>query len=260
LLCLLHSPAAHLLLVYPTGLHLPRTLRGERQDDLVRTTWSEVDVVVVCLPANEKVGPGDRFLLGELAKLRRPAMVAAVTKTDLVGPGELLEHLAAVAALADETGVEWQQVVPVSALTGDQLELLCDLVLGSLPPGPKLYPDGHLSDEPEEKLVAELIREAALEEVHDELPHSIAVVVEEMVPRPGRAEDARLVDVRAHLFVERDSQKPIVIGVKGARLRTIGSRARKQIERILGSQVHLDLRVKVAKEWQRDPRQLRRLG
>jgi GTP-binding protein Era len=129
-----------------------------------------------------------------------------------------------------------------------------------MPPGPPLYPEGELTDEPEETLVAELIREAALEGVRDELPHSIAVVVEEMIPREDRPADRPLLDVHVNIYVERDSQKSIVIGKKGARLRDVGTRARQHIERLLGTPVYLDLHVKVAKDWQRDPKQLGRLG
>ncbi|MGH3423162.1 MAG: GTPase Era [Nocardioidaceae bacterium] len=257
---LVHRPDAQIVLVDTPGLHRPRTLLGERLNDLVRTTWAEVDVIGVCLPADERIGPGDRYLLDELAKLRSTPMIAVVTKTDLVRPTALLEHLARVSELATGAGVDLREVVPVSARSGDQLGLLADLLVATLPEGPALYPDGHLTDEPEETLVAELIREAALEGVREELPHSIAVVVEEMGPRPGRPPDRPLIDIRAHVFVERDSQKGIVIGTKGARLREIGARSRTQIERILGTPVYLDLHVKVAKDWQRDPRQLRRLG
>ncbi len=257
---LVHRDDAQLILVDTPGLHRPRTLLGERLNDLVRSTWSQVDVVGVCLPADQQVGPGDRYLAGEVAKLRRKPVVAIATKTDLVSSDRLAQHLMAIAALGERVGVSWSDVVPVSAARGHQLGLLTDLLVAQLPPGPILYPDGELTDEPEETLVAELIREAALEGVHDELPHSLAVVVEEMGLREDRPEDRPLLDVRAHLFVERDSQKGIVIGAKGARLKQIGTDARAQIETILGTPVYLDLHVKVAKDWQRDPRQLRRLG
>ena len=138
--------------------------------------------------------------------------------------------------------------------------LLADLLVAQLPEGPPLYPDGELTDSPEETIVAELIREAALEGVRDELPHSIAVVVEEMKAREGRPADRPLVDIHANLFIERTSQKGIVIGPKGSRLKDVGTKARKQIEALLGTPVFLDLHVKVAKDWQRDPKQLRRLG
>ena len=253
-------PDAQLVLVDTPGLHRPRTLLGERLNDLVHSTWSEVDVVAVCFPAEERIGPGDRFLVGELAKATRGPRVAVVTKSDTVDSGRLGEQLLAVDALGRETGTDWAEIVPVSAVTGDQVGLLADLLVGFLPPGPALYPDGELTDSPEEAIVAELVREAALEGVRDELPHSIAVVVEEMGLREGRDADRPLLDVHAVLFVERDSQKGIVIGRKGARLKEVGSQARASIEALLGTPVFLDLRVKVAKEWQRDPKQLRRLG
>jgi len=257
---IVHRPDAQLVLVDTPGLHRPRTLLGERLNALVTTTWAEVDVVAVCLPANERVGPGDRFLVTELAKVRRTTKVAVATKTDLATPQQLAEHLLAIARLGEETSTTWQEIVPVSAVSGDQVGLLADLLVARLPEGPPLYPDGELTDAPEEALVAELIREAALEGVRDELPHSIAVVVEEMVPREGRPAERPLLDVRANLFVERSSQKGIVIGHQGSRLREVGTAARRQIEALLGTPVYLDLHVKIAKDWQRDPRQLRRLG
>lgn len=257
---IVHRPDAQLILVDTPGLHRPRTLLGERLNDLVVTTWAEVDVVAVCFPADEKIGPGDRFLVGELGKVRRTTKVAVVTKTDTVDPGRLGEQLMAVQALGEETGTDWAEIVPVSAVSGDQVSLLADLLVGLLPEGPPLYPDGELSDTPEEAIVADLVREAALEGVRDELPHSIAVVVEEMGLREGRPTDKPLLDVHAIVFVERDSQKGIMIGHRGSRLREVGTAARKQIEAMLGTPVYLDLRVKVAKDWQRDPKQLRRLG
>ena len=257
---IVNRPDAQLILVDTPGLHRPRTLLGERLNDLVRTTWAEVDVVAACFPANEKVGPGDRFLVAELAKVRRTTRIAVVTKTDLASPARIAEHLVQVAELGREAGAEWAEIVPVSAVSGDQVGLLADLLAGLMPVGPQLYPDGELTDAPEEQIVAELIREAALEGVRDELPHSIAVLVEEMGLREGRSDDRPLLDIHANLFVERSSQKGIVIGHRGSRLKDVGRRARTQIEALLGTPVYLDLHVKVAKDWQRDPRQLRKLG
>ncbi len=257
---IVHRPDVQLVLVDTPGLHRPRTLLGERLNDLVTATWAEVDVVAVCFPADQKIGPGDRFLVTELAKVRRTTKFALATKTDLVTPERLAEHLLDIARLGEETSTDWAEIVPVSAVSGDQIGLLADLLVQRLPEGPALYPDGELTDTPEEAIVADLIREAALEGVRDELPHSIAVVVEEMGLRPDRPEGKPLLDVHANLFVERDSQKGIVIGHKGARLREVGSTARRNIEAMLGTPVYLDLRVKIAKDWQRDPRQLRRLG
>lgn len=257
---IVHREDAQLILVDTPGLHRPRTLLGERLNDLATTTLAEVDVVAVCFPANEKIGPGDRFIATEMAKIKRTTKVAIATKTDLAAPDRIGEHLLDIAALGTEIGVDWAEIVPVSAQAGDQIELLQDLLVGLLPEGPQLYPDGDLTDAPEEILVAELVREAALDGLRDELPHSVAVVVEEMNLREGRPDDKPLLDIHANVYVERDSQKGIIIGPKGSRLRTIGTTARKQIEALLGTPVYLDLHVKVAKDWQRDPRQLRKLG
>ena len=257
---IVHRPDAQLILVDTPGLHRPRTLLGERLNDLVRSTWSEVDAVAVCFPSDEKIGPGDRFIVTELAKVRRTMKLAIATKTDLATPERIGRHLLDIQALGQETGTDWVEIVPVSAVAGDQVSLLEDLLVGLLPEGPQLYPDGDLTDAPEEILVAELIREAALDGVRDELPHSIAVVVEEMGLREGRSEDRPLLDVHANLYVERSSQKGIVIGHRGSRLREVGTAARLQIEALLGTPVYLDLHVKIAKDWQRDPRQLRKLG
>ncbi|WP_028651215.1 GTPase Era [Nocardioides halotolerans] len=261
---IVHRPDGQLVLVDTPGLHRPRTLLGERLNDLVRSTWAEVDVVAVCFPSNEKIGPGDRFIVTEMSKIKRTTKVAVATKTDLAGPERIGEHLLDIQRLGAEAGIEWAEIVPVSAVQGDepqsQVQLLADLLLALLPEGPQLYPDGELTDAPEEVLVAELIREAALDGVRDELPHSIAVVVEEMLPREDRPADKPLLDIHASLYVERDSQKGIVIGHKGARLKDVGMRARRSIEALLGTPVYLDLHVKIAKDWQRDPRQLRKLG
>ena len=257
---IVHRADAQLILVDTPGLHRPRTLLGERLNDLVKTTWAEVDVVAVCFPADERIGPGDRFIVKELAKVRRTTKVAVATKTDLATPEQLAEHLLAIAELGRESDTEWAEIVPVSALAGDQVSLLADLLVALMPEGPPLYPDGELTDAPEETIVAELIREAALEGVRDELPHSIAVLVDEMGLREGRPDDKPLLDIHANLYVERDSQKGIMIGHRGSRLREVGTAARRQIEAMLGTPVYLDLQVKIAKDWQRDPRQLRKLG
>ena len=257
---IVHRPDAQLVLVDTPGLHKPRTLLGERLNAIVRETWGQVDVIGFCLPANEPVGPGDKFIATQLAAAGRTPKVAIVTKTDLVDHATVGQRLLDVARLGEATGIQWAEIVPVSAVAGDQVNLLEDLLVGLLPPGPLLAPDGELTDEPEFVMVAELIREAALEGVRDELPHSIAVVVDDMIPRENRSPDNPLIDVHASLYVERDSQKAIIIGHKGTRLRDVGISSRKQIEALLGTRVHLDLRVKVAKDWQQDPRQLRKLG
>lgn len=248
---IMHRADAQLVLVDTPGLHKPRTLLGQRLNDLVRDTWAEVDVIGLCLPANEPIGVGDRFIARELAKLKTP-IVGIVTKTDLVPPPVVAERLAAAAELLPFT-----DLVPVSAVGEFQIDVLANVLIKLLPEGPAYYPDGELTDEPEETLVAELIREAALEGVHDELPHSLAVTIEEMAPRPGRDD---LLDIHANVYVERASQKAIVLGARGERMKRVGTAARQQIESLLGTHVYLDLHVRVAKDWQRDPRQLRKLG
>ncbi|QNP72811.1 GTPase Era [Streptomyces roseirectus] len=257
---IVHRDDAQLILVDTPGLHKPRTLLGERLNDVVRATWAEVDVIGFCLPANEKLGPGDRFIAKELAGIKRTPKVAVVTKTDLVDSKTLAAQLIAIDQLGKELGIEWAQIVPVSAVGGKQVDLLADLLAPMLPESPPLYPEGDLTDEPEQVMVAELIREAALEGVRDELPHSIAVVVEEMLPREDRPADRPLLDIHANIYIERSSQKGIIIGPQGRRLKDVGIKSRKQIEALLGTPVFLDLHVKVAKDWQRDPKQLRRLG
>ncbi|GIE82662.1 hypothetical protein Aph02nite_86120 [Actinoplanes philippinensis] len=245
---ILHRPDAQLVLVDTPGLHRPRTLLGERLNDLVREVWSEVDVIGVCFPADEPIGRGDRFISSEISELKAK-VIAVVTKVDLVDPQTLAQRLLAVAELYD-----FADIVPVSAVSGHQVEILTDVMVKHMPESPQLYPDDVLTDEPEQVLIGELIREAALEGVRDELPHSIAVLVEEMLV------EGNLTRIFADIYVERDSQKSIVIGARGARLKEVGTRARTEIEQLLGRRVYLDLHVRVAKEWQRDPKQLRKLG
>jgi GTP-binding protein Era len=239
-----------LVLVDTPGWHRPRTLLGERLNDLTRATLADMDVIAFCVPADERVGPGDRFIAAELAGMKAP-VIAVVTKTDAATRELIAAQLAAVGELGG-----WQEVVPVSAQSGDQVGLLADLLVGQLPAGPPLYPPEMTTDQPVEARVAELIRSAALADVRDELPHSIAVTVEEMHERPGRD----LVDIYATIHLERPSQKRILIGTGGQRLKQIGTSARQLIEELLGKHVHLDIHVGVEHEWQRDPKKLDRLG
>ncbi|MGG5171311.1 GTPase Era [Pseudarthrobacter sp. J1738] len=259
---IVHRDDAQLILVDTPGLHRPRTLLGQRLNDLVAGTLSEVDAIGFCLPANEKIGPGDRFIAAQLAAVGNKPVIAIITKTDTVDRQALSDQLMAVDKLGQEIFGEdgFRDIVPVSAVDGFQVKTVADVLIKHMPPSPPLYPDGELTDEPEAIMVAELIREAALEGVRDELPHSLAVVVDEIVPREGRSEDNPFLDVRVNLYVERPSQKAIIIGRAGARLRDVGTRARLEIEALLGTRIYLDLHVKVAKDWQRDPKQLGKLG
>lgn len=291
---IVHRSDGQLILVDTPGLHRPRTLLGQRLNDVVAETLGEVDVIGLCIPADQKVGPGDRYIAQQVAAAAgRNPVVAIVTKADSVPRDRLTEQLLAVAELGREVMGEeqaqrerrrrrraevtssvaavteggrdavepgWNDVIPVSAKDGFQVEELGALLVGHMPPSPPLYPDGELTDEPEVTMMAELVREAALEGVRDELPHSLAVVVDEVNEREDRPADNPMLDVHASLYVERPSQKAIVIGKGGSRLREIGTKSRGQIEALLGTKVYLNLHVKVAKEWQRDPKQLSKLG
>ena len=254
---IVHRENFQIILVDTPGLHRPRTLLGKRLNDLVRDTYAEVDVIGLCIPADEGIGPGDRWIVDQIRSVApTTTLVVIVTKIDKVPKDRVAAQLVAVSELVKDSANS-VEIVPVSAVTGAQVDVLIDVLAAALPVGPAYYPDGELTDEPEEMLMAELIREAALEGVRDELPHSLAVVIDEVTPRDDRDD---LIDVHAILYVERDSQKGIVIGKGGARLREVGTAARGQIEKLLGTKVYLDLRVKVAKNWQSDPKQLGRLG
>jgi len=258
---IVNAPDAQLVLIDTPGLSKPRALLQQRLNDLVAETLTDVDVVIVCLPADQHVGPGDKRIIGQLAGLkRRPLLVAAATKADAVKPDRLARHLLEIEAAGTEAGVEWAHIVPCSGLTGWQVDELKSVLVSLLEPGPQFYPGNEVTDEPSAVMIAELIREAALERVRDELPHSIAVEVDEINLRPDRPEDKPVWDVFANLIVERDSQKHIVIGRGGAMIRDIGTAARLRINALLDMRVHLDLRVKVAPNWQTDARQLNRLG
>lgn len=250
---ILNRPGGQLVIVDTPGIHKPRTLLGQRLNDLVEQVLGDVDVIGFCVPATEKVGPGDRRIAQSLDGYPRAKKVAIVTKVDAASREEITARLVEVDSLRED----WAAVIPLSAITDDQLDVLADELLALMPVGPPLYEDGVVTDESVQDRIAEIIREAALEGVRDELPHSIAVTIEDIAAREGRDD---LTDVYANIVVERDSQKAIIIGRKGSRLKDVGARARAGIEPLVGTRVFLSLRVRVAKEWQRDPRQLGRLG
>ncbi len=248
---IVHRPDGQLILVDTPGMHRPRTLLGERLNDVVQATLADVDVMCLCVPANEKLGPGDRFINEQLDQFPKAKKVAIVTKTDVASKTAVAEQLLAVSELRD-----WEAIIPVSALTGVQLDILAKELILLLPESEALYPLETITEEGLEARIAELIREAALEGVSEELPHSIAITIDDLVER----EDKDLLEIYANLWVERDSQKGIIIGHKGSRLAEVGARARASIEPLVGKQIFLSLRVKVAKDWQRDAKQLGRLG
>jgi len=250
-----HRSTGQLVLVDTPGLHKPKSLLGRRLNDVVRDTLSDVDVIVFCIPADQPVGTGDRYIARQLREVKAPVVVV-VTKTDAAKPQQIAEQLLAASQL-----VEAAEVVPVSAVRGDQVELLEDLLIRLLPEGPPLYPEEQTTDEDTERQIAELIREAALEKVRQEVPHSLAVTVEEINRRPDpRDPDAVFTEIHALLHVERPSQKPMLLGKGGATIKAIGSEARVGLEALLAGRVHLDLHVTVLGEWQDDPKKLNRLG
>jgi len=248
---IVNTAAAQIIVVDTPGLHRPRTLLGQRLNDVVGNTLNSVDVIGFCVPANEKIGPGDAFINEQLSEYRRAKLIALVTKSETVSRDALAKQLVEISELRN-----WDAVIPVSAISGEQLEEL-KVILGELlPKSQALYPEDMKTEESLEERVCELIREASLEDSREELPHSLAVTIDEMGPRP----DSNIYDIHANLWVERDSQKAIIIGKGGSRLKQIGSEARVEIEKLLGTKVMLRIHVKVAPDWQRDPKQLGRLG
>ena len=247
---IVNGPDFQAVLVDTPGLHKPRTLLGNRLNEVVEENLAEVDLIIMTLPANEDFGAGDLRIV-ELIQKSRAKKIAVLTKIDTVSRERVPERLLEIASVAN-----WDEIVPVSALKMIQVELLNSLFAKYLPQGPMLYPQDQISDQSRERLICELIREAAIKGVREELPHSIAVTLEEIEKREGR----ELWDVHATIHVERDSQRGILLGHKGQTLKEIGSTARKDIEQLLGNKCFLDLHIKVSKDWQRDPKLLEKLG
>jgi GTPase len=248
---IVHVQDGQLIIVDTPGMHRPRTLLGERLNSIVQDTLAEVDVIGLCLPANEKIGPGDKYINEQLDAFPRAKKVAIITKIDASSRPGVAEQLQAASELRD-----WDSIIPISSFDKVQLDILTRELVKLMPLSAALYPSDAITDESTESRISELIREAVLEGVQDELPHSIAVTIDDMI----ESESKDLLEIYANLFVERDSQKGIIIGHQGQGLQDVGARARVEIEKLVGRQVFLSLRVKVAKEWQRDAKQLGRLG
>jgi GTPase len=247
---IVHRANGQLIIVDTPGVHRPRTLLGQRLNDLVQSTLSEVDVIAFCVPATDVVGPGDTYIANEILKFPKARKIALITKTDSASPEQIATRLMEVDQLAD-----WETLIPLSAVSGEQLDVVVREILALMPESEALYPPEDTSEQSVEVRIAELIREATLESVSDELPHSIAVTIDEM----GEREDG-LHQIFASLWVERDSQKGIMIGKGGGKLKDIGSRARAEVEALLGYKVYLSIQVKVSKEWQRDAKKITKLG
>ena len=250
----LTRPDAQLVLLDTPGLSKPRTTMATRMNQLVRDTWASVDVVVFLVDAESGVGTGDEYLARELAGLRTP-VITVLNKIDAIAEDALLPVLDRIGRMTAET--PFADVVPVSALEGANVERLVDVLVGHLPEAPRMFAAGRVSDQPEAQLAAEIVREKVIADLAQELPHSVAVTVDGIEPDPDRDD---LVHIDAIIHVERDSQKGIIIGRGGGRLKESATAARLELEAILGVRVHLTTRVKVAKDWQRDPRQLGRFG
>ncbi len=250
------APDFQLVLVDTPGLHKPKTVLGTALNKVVDESLEDVDIVIQCIPAIEPIGEGDLFIARQLAEQSNSKRFCVVTMIDMAKKSELPKQLLAVSELAERAGFSWDEIIPVSAFTDTQLQLLIDLLVKHSNEGPAFYPADMRSDQELERVIAELIRESVISELFEEVPHSIAVQVDDMAKR----EDSDLFDIHASIVVERDSQKAIIIGAKGANLKEIGTRARREIERKLGTRVFLGLHVKVMPNWQRDPKALQKLG
>jgi GTP-binding protein Era len=255
---IVNRPEFQGILVDTPGIHKAKTLLGHRLNAVIGESIESVDVIVMCLPADESSGSGDEFLIQEISKYPKAKKIAVVTKTDLVSKAQLAQRLVGIVNLAKN--FTWDEIVPVSAMIHDQVELLANLIGDLLPQGPEFYPKDMVSDQSSEQLICELIREATLRDVRQELPHSITVTIDEISQREVQDNDQPFYDIHATIHIERDSQRGILLGHQGERLKDIGTRARANIEHILKARVFLGLHVKVSKEWQRNPKLLEKLG
>ena len=251
---IINRDSFQMIVVDTPGMHKPKTALGTRLNSMVNENINSTDAVVLCLPANEDIGAGDEYIAKQIKG--RQEVFLVVTKVDTVLKSELAAKLVLVTEFAQKVGQEKAEIIPISAKNLEQTDLLLDLLAKKLPDSPALYPTDINTDQVQELMFADLIREAAIEELYEELPHSVMVTIEEM----GERDNGKIFDISATLHVERDSQKGIIIGPQGTKLKAIGSIARKSIENIVGLQVFLQIHVKVSKEWQKDPKLLAKLG
>jgi GTP-binding protein Era len=251
---IISRPQFQMIVVDTPGIHKPKTLLGTRLNAMVTENLESVDAVLICLPVDETIGLGDEFIAKQVINQRR--VFIAVTKIDRVKPEELMAHLAAVSVFTQRLGLKVEEIIPVSAKALDQTELLLQLLAKQLPFSPSLYPEDITTDQAQELMITELIRESAIADLYEELPHSVMVTIDEMSKREGK----EFYDIHATIHVERDSQKSIIIGPQGSRLKAVGIKSRSAIENLLGAKIFLGLHVKISKEWQRDPKALARLG
>lgn len=243
-----------MIVVDTPGMHKPKTPLGTRLNSMVNENIQSNDAVLLCLPADEEIGAGDEYIAKQIKGNQKVFLV--VTKVDKISKSDLAIRLIAVNEFALRLNLQDAEIIPVSAKNLDQTELLLQLLSQHLPDSPALYPTDINTDQAQELMFADLIREAAIEELYEELPHSVMVTIEEM----GVRDNGKIFDITATLHVERDSQKGIIIGPQGSKLKAIGTLARKSIENLVGIQVFLQIHVKVSKEWQKDPKLLAKLG
>jgi GTP-binding protein Era len=251
---IISRPDFQMIVVDTPGVHKPKTLLGTRLNAMVTENLDSVDAVLICLPADEEIGLGDEFIAKQVLNQRK--VFIAVTKIDRVKPEQLMNHLAAVGEFTAKVGLHVTEIIPVSAKGQDQTELLLQLLSQQLPPSPSLYPEDITTDQAQELMITELIREVAIADLYEELPHSVMITIDEMTQREGK----NFFDIHATIHVERDSQKSIIIGPQGTRLKAIGIKSRQAIESLLDAKIFLGLHVKISKEWQRDPKALARMG
>ncbi len=251
---IISRPDFQMIVVDTPGVHKPKTLLGTRLNAMVTENLDSVDAVLICLPADEEIGLGDEFIAKQVLNQRK--VFIAVTKIDRVKPELLMNHLAAVGEFTAKVGLHVTEIIPVSAKGQDQTELLLQLLSQQLPPSPSLYPEDITTDQAQELMITELIREVAIADLYEELPHSVMITIDEMTQREGK----NFFDIHATIHVERDSQKSIIIGPQGTRLKAIGIKSRQAIESLLDAKIFLGLHVKISKEWQRDPKALARMG
>ena len=251
---IINRDSFQMIVVDTPGMHKPKTALGTRLNSMVNENINSTDAVVLCLPANEDIGAGDEYIAKQIKG--RQEVFLVVTKVDTVSKSELAAKLVLVTEFAQKVGQEKAEIIPISAKNLEQTDLLLNLLANKLPVSPALYPTDINTDQVQELMFADLIREAAIEELYEELPHSVMVIIEEM----GERDNGKIFDISATLHVERDSQKGIIIGPQGSKLKEIGSTARKSIENIVGLQVFLQIHVKVSKEWQKDLKLLAKLG
>jgi GTPase len=245
------SEEGQIIFLDTPGVHKPRSRLGDLMNKMVEDALREVDLILFLIDASEKLGAGDEFIIEKLREVKTPVYLV-INKIDKVHPEDLLPIIEQYRQL-----YPFAEIIPVSALQGNNVNRLMEQLLKELPEGPQFYPPDQVTDHPERFIVAELIREKVLHLTREEIPHSIAVVIEQMKTREG---NENLVDIYATIYTERQTQKGILVGKQGAMMKEIGKRARQDIERLLGTKVYLNLWIKVKKDWRNQENLFKNFG